>query len=206
LNDYFALLNQPRRPWLDPEEVRAQFIALSAAIHPDRVHNASAETKAAAQARFTALNAACNCLRDPRERLRHLLELERGVKPAQLERLPEEGMELYFELGHLCRSVDDFLRQRPQAASPLLKVQSLETAMAWRERLEGFQGNLNTRRAGLEKEIQALNVAWDNAPESGVERFTGLPLDRLEQLYRHLSYALRWSEQIRERIVQLSFW
>ena len=35
--DYFALLDEPRRPWLDPEELKAKFHALTATVHPDRV-------------------------------------------------------------------------------------------------------------------------------------------------------------------------
>jgi hypothetical protein len=32
-----------------------------------------------------------------------------------------------------------------------------------------------------------------------------LPLGRLEELYRLFGYFARWSEQIQERVVQLSF-
>jgi hypothetical protein len=31
-----------------------------------------------------------------------------------------------------------------------------------------------------------------------------LPLERLEQLYRAMSYVARWTEQVQERIVQLA--
>jgi curved DNA-binding protein CbpA len=203
LNDYFALLQQPRRPWLDPEEVRAAFVRLSGEIHPDRVHNDSVESKAAAQAQFTLLNAACRCLSDPRERLRHLLELERGAKPGQLERLPAQSTDLYFKVGQLCRDVDGFLRTKPNEVSPLLKVRLLEQGMAWRERLEEFQRVLDSRRVELETELKGLSSAWETAPESESTRRETLPLDRLEQLYRELSYVLKWADQIRERIVQV---
>src|ERR1041385_4996185 len=107
--DNFALLNEPRRPWLDPEAVQAKFIALSSELHPDRVHQSSAEEQAAAQQRFTMLNAACQCLRDPRQRLRHLLELETGVKAEAIERLAASATDFYFALGQLCRQTDKFL-------------------------------------------------------------------------------------------------
>jgi curved DNA-binding protein CbpA len=204
VNDYFALLNQPRRPWLDPEAVRAAFLALSTGIHPDRVHNASPETRAAAQERFAALNAACNCLRDPKERLRHLLHLERGVKPAQLERAPAQRTDFYFELAGVCGETDKFLRAQAPSPAPLLKARSFARALALREELEKFQAELACWRGELEREVQALNAAWEEAPENGSARFAALPLDRLEQLYRDLSYVLRWSEQIRERVIRLS--
>ena len=58
MTDYFALLNEPRRPWLDPEPLKDKFLALSATVHPDRVHNLGAAERAAAQERYTELNAA----------------------------------------------------------------------------------------------------------------------------------------------------
>jgi hypothetical protein len=53
-------------------------------------------------------------------------------------------------------------------------------------------------------ELAAMNPAWESAQAAGVDR-AGLPLERLEEIYRRLSYLARWSEQIQERTVQLSF-
>ena len=78
--DYFALLDEPRRPWLDPEILKDKFHALAATVHPDRVHRASEPEKQEANQRYAELNAAYRCLREPTKRLRHLLELERGKK------------------------------------------------------------------------------------------------------------------------------
>ena len=55
--DCFALLNEARRPWIDPELLKQKFLTLSAEAHPDRVHNASEPEKRAAQQRYTELNA-----------------------------------------------------------------------------------------------------------------------------------------------------
>ena len=74
--DYFALLRTPRRPWLDADSIKQTFFTLSAELHPDRVHTADAAEKHTANERSAELNAAYQCLREPRERLRHLLELE----------------------------------------------------------------------------------------------------------------------------------
>ena len=79
--DYFTLLNEPRRPWLDAELLKQKFLALSATVHPDRVHNLGEAERAAAQERYTELNTAYNCLREPKERLQHLLQLELGALP-----------------------------------------------------------------------------------------------------------------------------
>src|SRR6266436_5956888 len=69
MNDYFAVLNEGRRPWIDPDLLKQKFLTLSAQVHPDRVHNASEAEKRSAQQRYTDLNSAYNCLRDSKARL-----------------------------------------------------------------------------------------------------------------------------------------
>ena len=69
MTEYFALLEEPRRPWIEPDPLKAKFLALSAKTHPDRVHTASEAEKEAASARYAELNAAWQCLGDTRQRL-----------------------------------------------------------------------------------------------------------------------------------------
>ena len=88
MTDYFALLNEPRRPWIEPETLKAKFLALAAGIHPDRIHNADELEKAGATHRYAELNTAYNCLAEPKSRLRHLLELELGTKPEDIQQIP----------------------------------------------------------------------------------------------------------------------
>src|SRR5438445_2111306 len=101
MTDYFALLDEPRRPWLDPEVLKARFLALTAEVHPDRVHGATETEKRTANQRYADLNAAYNCLREPKERLLHLLELERGKKPEEVQKIPAGMMDLFAEIGQL---------------------------------------------------------------------------------------------------------
>ena len=205
MTDHFALLDEPRRPWLDAEAVRAKFLARSAEVHPDRFHAAAEDERLAATNRFAALNAAHQCLREPRERLRHLLELESGVAPADTQRIPAEMMDLFMTVGQLCREVDQFLAERARVTSPLLKVQWFARGMEWTDRLNALQQQLNARRDGLISELQTLNAAWATAPTLGSpERRAALPLERLEQAYRAFSYLTRWTGQLQERVVQLS--
>ncbi len=203
--DAFALLNEPPRPWLDAEALKQKFLPLSSAVHPDRTHNAPDAEKQASTARYAELNAAYNTLREPRDRLLHLLELELGAKPKDVQRIPPGTMDLFVEVGQICRDVDAFIAQRGNVTSPLLKVQMFERGMEWTDKLQALQQRINAKRDELTGELQQLNAVWESAPTIGSpERVAALPLERLEQIYRVFSYIARWSEQIQERNVQLA--
>jgi len=198
MTDHFALFKIPRRPWLEPEPLKEKFLDLSATAHPDRVHHLSAAEREAAQQRYTALNAAFNCLREPRLCLRHLLELELGTKPSDLTQVPEDLMALFFEIGKTCRAVDAFMIEKAQASSPLIKVQLFARGMDWTETLGKLQQRLAARRQELVDALKTLDAAWSSPPPPG-------QLARLENLYRLFSYHDRWLAQIAERTTQLSF-
>ncbi|MBI2926568.1 MAG: hypothetical protein HYY24_12810 [Verrucomicrobia bacterium] len=203
--DYFALFAEPRRPWLDTDALKARFLALSAEVHPDRVHTASAAERDAAQQRYVELNAAYHCLREPKERLRHLLELECGAKPEVVQNIPSDLMDQFLEVSTLCRAVDAFLQERSQTNAPLLKVQMFERGLEWRDKLQALQQELNAQRDTLLGELPALNAAWESAPAPGAShRPDSLPLARLEQIYRLLSFLGRWTSQLLERVVELA--
>lgn len=202
--DNFALLDEPRRPWLDTDSLKEKFLALSSRVHPDRIHQAPEAERRAAGELYSELNAAYNCLREPKDRLRHLLELELGAKPADIQSVPPELMDFFFEIGRLCREADGLLKEKATVTSPILKVQLFERGQEWTDRLNAVQRKINSRREELFQELRAMNLAWELVSPAGAQRGK-LPLGRLEEVYRLLGYFARWSEQIQERIVQLSF-
>jgi hypothetical protein len=205
MTDAFALLSEPRRPWLDADALKAHFLPLSTAVHPDRVHGASEAEKLAANERYAELNAAFNTLREPRERLLHLLELEAGAKPGDIQRIPPGTMDLFVEIGQTCRDADAYLAKKSTATSPMLKLRIMQEGLEWADKLQALQGRVNSRRDELTTELQAMNATWDAAPPIGSpERRAALPLERLEQIYRTMSYVARWTEQLTERVVQLA--
>ncbi len=204
MNDCFALLEEPRRPWVDLEALKAKFLRLASAMHPDHSHGAADADQQ--DGRYAEMNAAYQCLRAPKERLAHLLELERGAKPGGIESVPADLMDLFMRVGELCRGADAFLAERAGTQSPLLKVQLFQRGMAWTDQLNALRQTLQARLAQLEQSLQAMNPAWDTAPPMGIaDRAAHLPLESLEQIYRTISYLTRWTGQLQERIVQLSF-
>ena len=200
--DCFALLQEPRRPWLDSGELKQKFLALSAQLHPDRVHHASEPEKMAAQQRYAELNAAYQRLRDSKERLFHLLELELGARPQQVRQIPAELMDLSLEVAGLCRQTDAFLSEKSRTSSPLLRVQMFERGQEWTEKLTELQKQIQSRQEALVEELKRLDAEWERAEKAEGDNAT---LQRLEELWRLFGFCGRWSVQLQERIVQLSF-
>jgi DnaJ-domain-containing protein 1 len=198
--DYFALLDEPHRPWLDTDSLKQKFFARSANLHPDKISSANESDKSAASKKFAELNAAYNCLAAPKTRLLHLLELELGTKPKDIQQIPDGLADLFAEVATACRQADQFIGEKSQAASPLVQVQFFERAQEWIDKLNVLQKKLRDLSERLLAELKLLDTKWmAGDPKTRIEL-----LNELEKLYRLFSYFNRWNGQIQERIVQLS--
>jgi len=198
VTDFFSLLNEPRRPWLDADLLKQKFLAQSGNLHPDKIHSASNAEKSVAAKQFAELNAAYNCLAEPKSRLLHLLELELGAKPRDIQQIPTALADLFAEVAIVCKSADNFLAEKSKVTSPLLQVQLFERGQEWVEKLTALQKKLNELREQLLAELKSLDAQWNSENRSEVLR-------RLEELYRLFGYFNRWNNQIHERVVHLSF-
>ncbi len=198
--DYFALLDETRRPWLDPEGLKQKFLARSAEAHPDKIHGASEPKRNAAAQKFAALNAAYHCLVRPKSRLLHVLELERGTKPKEVQEIPNALAGIFAEVATACREADRFLVEKAKTASPLLQVQLFERGLEWVDKLKVLQKKLSALSEELMAALKEADAKWI----SGDGKTRGQLLDELENLYRLFSYFDRWHSQIQERMVQLS--
>jgi DnaJ-domain-containing protein 1 len=200
MTDNFALLNQSRRPWLDAGALKQKFLAMSASAHPDKVHTADAAEKSGAAKSFAELNAAYNCLAEPKSRLLHLLELELGAKPADIQQIPTALADLFAEVAMTCRNADNFLAEKSKVTSALLQVQLFERGQEWVEKLNVLQKKLNGLHGRLMDELKSLDAEW--VRDSATARHDLLA--KAEELYRLFGYFNRWNKQIQERVVQLS--
>jgi len=200
MTDHFAVLGMPRRPWLDAEQLKETFHRQSAAVHPDRVHAADEADRRHASDAYSALNAAHQRLREPKDRLHHLVQLERGRKPGDMQSIPDDLMRLFREVGQLLRQTETVLAQRQQANSALLKVQVMQQALPQLEQLDALQVQLQERRTGLLEELRALDAAWVKPDNTQRDEL----LDRAENLYHHFGFLDRWTAQMRERLIQLT--
>ena len=202
MTDYFALLDEPRRLWMDTERLKTKFLSRSAQVHPDKIHAATAAARETANRSFAELNAAFNCLRDPKARLRHLLELELGARPKEVQEIPPDLAELFGEIARLRREVNSFLAESARIQSALLRVQRFERAQEWVDRLRAAQKRLGDHTAGLLSELQALDAEWIRSGNDPVQR--GVLLRKVEQILQRVSFYSRWDSQFQETIVQLT--
>ena len=204
LPDHFAVLGEPRRPWGEAEALKEKFLRRTGEVHPDRVHESAPEERRRAGELSAAVNAAYNLLREPKERLRHLIELETGARPAEVQTVPPGLTETAFAIGRLCRTADGLAQENERATSPLVQVGVFQRAQPVLEELTTLRAGLVVRRAELLAEIQALDAAWDAAPTVG-DPSPPRPWERLAEIERLLGYFQRWLRQLDDRVVRLSF-
>ena len=201
--DFFAILQQPRRPHLEPAALKEAFLRLSAETHPDK---ASPSGKSAAEGRFAEMNTAYHTLRQTRSRLLHLLELEGQPAAAHVQTAPSEVTPFFAPVAELTRAADEFLQRKRQAHSPMLQAQFFAEGLDWTDRIQELQARLAGQIRALEEELVALEPYWTQAPPPGsAARAASLPLARLQQIATILGFFERWNTQLQERLTALAF-
>lgn len=195
MTDYFAMLDLPRSPWLEPADVKARFARLSGPVHPDRVHQADDATRAVATQRYAELNSAQQCLGGTRQRLRHLIELLSGQPPSDVGAVPPHISELFFKVGQSLRTADQLVRQKQAANSPMAKALMMRQVLERMAPLQEAIRELELQQRVLDDRCRSLGGDWEA---------TGRSVAALVELHRDYSYVNRWLEQLRERQLQLT--
>ena len=187
--DFFALLGEPRRPWLDPEAVKEAFHRLSRTAHPDQQGTESAD--------FARLNQAQRTLRDPKLRLRHLLETEYPeVKLTGPSSVPTGLADLFVSVHGLLAGTDAVLTKKAAASSALAKALLAREELAARGEVERVLDQLDALQTNAVEVLQAFDSLWIAArPPDAAATLLGL--------YQRFAYLSRWTEQLRERLFQL---
>ncbi len=133
MTDYFALLGQPRKPWLDPKELKKKYHALVRSNQPDG-----------------NVNEAYRMLLDPKQRLQHLLNLE-GVTAA--DEVPSELADLFMEIASVLNKID---RSDANQLTELIDrvQQQFDRAL---EEVRELDANWNAMLGALEKLYQRIS-------------------------------------------------
>ena len=174
MTDYFALLDEARRAWLDPEKLKQKYFALN------RTTTADAE-----------LNEAFRVLSDPKLRLHHLLTLE-GADLAAGRPVPPSVAELFWNTGTLLREIDRWLLQKKGAGSVLARALLEPERRKLEQRLDRLEEAL---RAVYDAELAQVPRAEVDCPNE---------LAQLVERYDSISYLTRLLAQTAEKRFQLS--
>ena len=192
--DYFALLDQPHAPWLDPDKLKDTYHQKTLQAHPDA--QTSRPGADATDATFTSLNEAYQVLQDPKRRLHHLLSLEGAAPSSTDQTVPKQLHDLFPAVGALTQRANlllEKLRATSNALSrSLLKPQIMEVQKETKEVREKIQ---NLSDASLDQ-LRQINTAWAANPAEQIED--------LSKLYFAFAYLTRWSTQLEELAFQLS--
>jgi curved DNA-binding protein CbpA len=194
--DYFALLDQPRAPWLDPEKLKDAYHQKTLRAHPDaQTSRPGAEVTDTA---FTSLNEAFQVLQDPKRRLHHLLSLEGAAPSSTDQTVPNQLHDLFPAIGALTQRANlllEKIRATSNALSrSLLKPRILEVQTEAGEVRARIQDLFDVSLA----ELGRINTAWATNPAGQMES--------LSNLYFVFAYLTRWSTQLEEMTFQLSMY
>jgi len=190
----FALFDLEPAPALDAAALKERFARATAESHPDKFAQAPEAERLAVDARYAALNQAYQTLIDPRARLLALYELTKGQKPADIQRIPPGTMDLFKEVGEMCRELDSYLERKRATTGRLERAGLMGEELTLQDSLVALRMKLEQFGATVDGEIAALDTRW---------RAGDKDLNALEAVYRKYSYLSRWRQQLEEREIEL---
>ena len=190
----FALFDLEPAPFLDVAALKDRFARNTAESHPDKFAQAPEAERQAVDARYAALNQAYQTLTDPRARLLALYELTKGEKPRDIQRIPPGTMDLFKEVGELCRALDEFLERKQATTGRLERAGLMGEELTLQDSLTALRMKLEEFSATVDTELAALDARWRSGDKD---------LNALEAVYRKFSYVARWRQQLEEREIAL---
>jgi len=185
MTDYFALLDQPRRPWLDDATLRDAYHRRAAALHPDAPTGDGPA--------FAVLNTAFATLRDPVPRLRHLLALEEPEALTRPTPIPADLGELFPVVGAARQMMVGFTARRAAASSAVARALLAGEEATVRSTAAAARSALDASRARALGELRALDAHWPALEARAA----------LAALHGRFSFLEKWDAQLREAGVGL---
>jgi curved DNA-binding protein CbpA len=195
MTDYFAVLQQPRRPWLDPDKLKQQYQEIALNEHPDRKPLDVSADPNTATPDFAAVNEAYRVLNNPKLRLQHLLSLETNAS-SETSTIPADLMEPFMQAAALIPHADGLLQKLRGATNALSKSLLRPEMTKVQVRTALLVKDLQKSYDLAIEQLRRLDEVWDSKRSETIEQ--------LRILSRRFAYLERWLEQLRERQFQLS--
>lgn len=190
--DCFALLEQPRAPWLDEERLKTAYHAKTFQTHPDTRPVPSGKVENA----FASVNEAYQILQDPKRRLHHLLSLEGSAPDSSGRSIPKELEDLFPATIAVIHAADQILEKTRAATNALSRSLLKSEVLEKQQAVIHHVARLSQLYVDAIAELQTLNAAWARDPKGQLQTLT--------RLYLRLTYLTRWKAQLEEKQFQLS--
>jgi curved DNA-binding protein CbpA len=192
--DYFALLDQPRAPWLDLEKLKEVYHRKTLVQHPDtQTPPQNIVTPAAV---FADLNEAYRVLRDPKLRVKHLLNLEGHGVGSRNQIIPQELYDLFPMIGALTQKNRQLLNEIQATSNPLSRALLKSRVLTAQNETDEMRRTIQNLTETATAQLQRINENWTKDPATQVPA--------LSNLYSVFAYLNRWSTQLDEMIFQFS--
>ena len=190
MTDCFALLQQPRQPWLDFDQLKQKYQELTLAQHPDRALADRREADSFPYS-FAEITEAYRVLTDPKLRLQHLLKLQGHDAPAE-SAVPADLLDLFSRIGNFFQATDGLLQKSQTTQNALARSLLQPEILAARREAEEILEQVRALHEDAIAQTRALNESWTQA------------LPAIASLSRRFAYLGRWLEQLQERQFQLA--
>lgn len=189
MTDYFALLDQPRRPWLEEDELKTRYHAKTLQLHPD------AQPETTGSAGFAELNDAYRTLRDPKLRLRHLLDLHGSADRAN-NTVPDSLQTLFPQISAATHRADLVLEKFRSATTALTRGLLKPELLRPTDEVDRLLAAIRKLHDQALAEMRTLDDKWGADPTH----------DRkvAQRLVLTFTYLGRWIAQLEEKRFQLS--
>ncbi len=192
MTDYFALLGQPRRAWLDPEELKRAFHEKTRQAHPDAREAGTRGT----DAEFAAINEAWRILQRSEAPTASSAQ-PGGARAGRGGRPTAAG-----DRGNVRRVADAtqgagrVVQEAAATTNPLSRSLVQTKIVIAGRRVSDALDRLRQMLGEAESELRSLNEGMDAASEDW--------LARCERLYFRFAYLTRWIAQLEEKQTQLA--
>jgi curved DNA-binding protein CbpA len=180
MRDFFAVLGEARQPWLDLEKLEERYRELSLTSHPDR-----STVVIAGDESFAAVNEAYRVLKDPKQRIQHLLQLEE-YELGRENSPPQSLLPLFSQIGDFIARATKLWQRRGEHQNALAKSVLHAEILASQREVETLLTDAKTLLRQAEETTRSLNDSWRSQP------------DELAKVYSMFGFLTRWIAQLEE--------
>ncbi|HLB33660.1 MAG: hypothetical protein A3F67_05395 [Verrucomicrobia bacterium RIFCSPHIGHO2_12_FULL_41_10] len=189
--DPFLLLNLPRRPLVDMDQLDQNFRRLAAVYHPDKSDSSTDATKPFAaegdfEDKFLQLQEAATLLRNLSTRLRYLGDNSSETSHS----FPLEAADFFSLVNATLRQAHDLTSRYHATQGTLAKALLMQELLLSKQELEKTQRLLDSWQESLNTQLRELDEQWPNVDNS-----------KLLDLATSFSFASRWDQQLKDALL-----